>query len=356
MLAAHNNTPRGFIFWRRFLPVFLCTAIIVAFFLSLNIGPIKLSLTEYWAALWFTDATVNNTAEIIFQLRLPRISLALIVGATLGITGAALQGLFRNPLADPSLIGISAGASLGAAIAIATISVWSINSFLFPLFQIVLAFVFAFITVLTVYFMAASNPNGGGRSVVTMLLAGIAITALVGAVTSLLKFLVDDKQLRQVSLWQMGSLEGHSWGVVAFAYVLCGFCILVIAKNYRALNAFLLGEANALYIGVAVAKAKRQVIFSVALATATTVALVGIIGFVGLLAPHSVRLLVGPNHKYLLPNSALAGALMVLLADILARVLSPPLILPVGVITALVGGPVFLWLLVFGKGAYQWRT
>lgn len=343
------NVAKRYKVWRRILPPLLLALIAIVVFLSLTRGGSGVAV----AALH----NINPwSADIVLQLRLPRIVLALAVGAILGITGAALQGIFRNPLADPSLIGVSAGASLGAALAIAFLSQWTISTTMVISVQILLAFAFALAAVAVVYLLAGVDPSGGGRSVVSMLLAGIAITALVGATTSVLKYFVDDQQLRQVSLWQMGSLEAHSWPAVLWVVLVGVLSTAVVLRQHDSLNAFLLGEANARYMGVAVAQLKQQIIVTVALATATTVALVGVIGFVGLLAPHSVRLLVGPSHQYLLICSALSGALMLLTADLLARSLLPPIILPVGVITALVGAPVFLWLLVAGKGAYQWRT
>ncbi len=339
--------------WRRYLLPSLILACIALSGWALTSGPVDIA----WWDWVFAPAGEQASAQtsIVLHLRLPRIITALTVGAALGLGGAALQGLFRNPLADPSIVGVSAGASLGAALAITVASSWALPAFAASVMQIGLAFVTALLTTAIVYAVAKPAHNGVGRSVVTMLLAGIAITALVGAATSFLKYLVDNQELRQVSLWQMGSVQPQSWWAVLVLVLVCVFCTLGLLSKAQALNAFLLGESEAAALGVPVAHIKRQVIVLVALVTAATVAVAGVIGFVGLLAPHCVRLLVGPNHRYLLPASAACGALMLLLADALSRLLLPPLILPVGIITALVGAPVFLWLLMFTRGGEQWR-
>ncbi|BFM06944.1 FecCD family ABC transporter permease [Halioxenophilus aromaticivorans] len=342
-------------FWRRWLLPLLVALTLVSAWLDLNHGPVEIPFSQWWSLLFGGDGVNPSQSNIILQLRLPRVLTAVAVGAALGGSGAALQGLFRNPLADPSIIGVSAGASLGAALAIVAGAHWAIAASVLPLLQILCAFVAALAVVALVYAVAKPALVGAGRSVITMLLAGIAITALVGAATSVLKYLVDDQNLRQVSLWQMGSLQPNSWWLVAVLLLCCATCLWRLLAAAESLNAFLLGEADAQLMGVAVARVKLKVITWVALACAATVAVAGVIGFVGLLAPHCARLLVGPNHRYLMPCAAVGGALMLVLADIVSRSLIPPIILPVGIITALVGAPLFLWLLVFSQGAGQWR-
>ncbi|WP_317928599.1 iron ABC transporter permease [Halioxenophilus sp. WMMB6] len=342
---------------RHLLPWLQLVALLVAAVWGLGSGSVEIGWRQQLEQLlpWSVDGDASQVATILLQVRLPRICLALLIGAALGVTGAAMQGLFRNPLADPSLLGVSAGASLGAGIAIVLTHHLLLPQGFATALQIVLAFLLALATVAMIYAIAKNSDDGGGRSVVTMLLAGIAITALVGAATSLLKYLADETRLRQISLWQMGSLEGRGWDAVLFALVICGLGVWLLCRQWRAFNAVLLGEEEAALLGVDVARLKLLVVGLVAMTMAAAVAVTGVIGFIGLLAPHCVRLLVGPNHRFLLPNSALAGALMLLLADILARQLMPPLVIPVGVITALVGAPLFLWLLVTARGGYRWQ-
>jgi iron complex transport system permease protein len=288
-----------------------------------------------------TGESATQQALIVGQIRLPRVLLAAVMGATLGISGAAMQGLFRNPLADPSLIGVTAGASLGAALVIVTG-----GSLLQGYTGLTLvsggAFAGGVIAVLFVYRLATS-PNG--TSVATMLLAGIAITALAGATSSLLEFFADNDMLRRISLWKMGGLDGANYPRLLLA-ALVGFALLVALPRYaQALNALLLGESEARHLGIQVDHVKVALITWVAIGVGTSVALVGTIAFVGLVVPHMIRMLVGPDHRYLMPASALAGALLLVVADTLARVLVAPTELPVGVITTVVGVPFFISLL-----------
>jgi len=357
MTALDSNTASSrFYFWRKWLPWVLVIATLLATILSVNTGSVTISFLDQWRLVFGANTEQQaQQALVLFEIRWPRAVLSLVAGATLGVTGACLQGLFRNPLADPSLIGISAGASLGAALAIALATSLNIPQIWLPALQMVAAFVAALATVLLVYKIAEADAQVGGRSVVSMLLAGIAITALVGAATSLLKFLIDDSRLRQISIWQMGSLQGQGWASVICTGCICMAGVIFLNRCHQPLNALLLGESESRSLGFDVARWKWRIVLVVTLTTAATVAVTGVIGFVGLLAPHSVRLLVGPNHRYLLPAASLAGALMLVCADIVSRILMPPLVLPVGIITAVVGAPLFLWLLVVSRGGYRWH-
>lgn len=311
----------------------------LALLLGLGSGAVSLSPGEAWWALWGQGDAQSNL--IVQQLRLPRVLLAAVTGATLALCGAAMQGLFRNPLADPSLIGVTAGASLGASLLIV------LGGGLLPgLTGLTLISLAAFgggaISVLVVYRLASGE---NGTSVATMLLAGIAITSLAGAIGSLLEFLADNQHLRQISLWKMGGLDGATVNRLWLASVVGAAVLVAIPRHATALNTLLLGESEARHLGIDVDRCKRALIGWVAVGVGTSVAMVGTIAFVGLVVPHVIRLLVGPDHRVLLPASALAGAILLMVADSLARVLLAPTELPVGIITALIGVPFFISLL-----------
>ncbi len=318
-----------------------CTLII-----GLMTGPAFISLADIWAI--YTGSGVSQEQLIIEVIRLPRVILSALVGALLATCGALLQGLFRNPLADPALIGVSAGASVGASSMIVFGSLLAANGVLLGLPAISLgAFVGALITSVII-FRLATGPRG--TSVATMLLAGIAISALAGAATNLLSYLADNDMLRRISLWQMGNLDGATWDRVTVCAAVALLLVVLIPRESRTLNAMLLGESEARHLGVNVEWLKRRLIIYSALGVATSVAVAGVIAFVGLMIPHLVRLLVGPDHRSLIPLSALAGAILLVAADALARVVVAPAELPVGVVTAILGAPFFLWLLIVQRG------
>jgi iron complex transport system permease protein len=252
-----------------------------------------------------------------------------------------MQGLFRNPLADPSLIGVTAGASLGASIMI--VASGTVASNIGDLSLVSLgAFTGGLLSVLLVYKLATSPT---GTSVATMLLAGIAITALAGSLGSLLEFHANNETLRRISLWRMGGLDGANYTRLAMATIVGGSVLFILPKFSTALNALLLGESEARHLGIDIDTVKLALIVCVAIGVGTAVALAGTIAFVGLIVPHMVRMIVGPDHKTLLPASALAGACLLVLADTLARLVLAPAELPVGVVTALIGVPFFISLL-----------
>jgi len=289
----------------------------------------------------------SQIQSIIMEIRLPRLILALLVGAVLAILGAVMQGLFRNPLADPSLIGVSGGASVGASIVIVTAG----GAMLSPLAGLSMvalgAFIGGVITTLVVYRVATSSL---GTSVTTMLLAGIAIGAIAGAFNSLLSYFSDNQMLRQISVWQMGNLGGANWQKASLMAAVSLIIFSLLPSHAKSLNAFLLGESEARHLGIDVQRIKRQLIFLTALGVGVSVALAGLIGFVGLVIPHMVRLLIGPDHRALLPASALAGASLLLIADSIARVVVLPAELPTGILTALLGAPFFVVLLLKQRG------
>lgn len=311
--------------------------------LGLANGAVPLSFPDVVDGLFLSlsgDAS-SQGAVIVGQLRLPRILLAAVMGATLGMSGAAMQGLFRNPLADPSLIGVTAGASLGAALIIVMGST-ALQGYVGLTLISLGAFTGGVIAVLLVYRLASS---GNGTSVATMLLAGIAITALAGAVGSLLEFFADNEMLRRISLWKMGGLDGANYPRLVVASVVTCMVLIALPRYASALNALLLGESEARHLGIDVDRVKIALIIWVAIGVGTSVAMVGTIAFVGLVVPHIVRILIGPNHIFLLPASGLAGAILLLVADTLSRTLIAPTELPVGILTAIIGVPFFISLL-----------
>lgn len=285
---------------------------------------------------------------VLIDIRLPRTLTAVAVGASLAVAGAVMQGLFRNPLADPGLVGVGAGASLGAITAIVlggTIpGAAALGADLVP----IAAFVGAWGLTLLLYRLAT---RGGRTSVVTLLLGGIALAAIGGALTGLLIFVADDTQLRNLTFWSMGSLSGATWGRLAAAAPIMAAAMLAAPLLARGLNGLALGEAVAGHMGLPVQRLKRLSILSVAGATGAAVAISGGIGFVGIVVPHLLRITTGPDHRWLLPNAALGGAAMLVGADIIARSVVAPAELPIGIVTAILGGPVFLSILLRETGA-----
>ena len=311
--------------------------------LSLTVGTVSISWVEALRAV-VGSSSATQIDTILFDIRLPRILLAIFVGAVLASTGAVMQGLFRNPLADPSLIGVSSGASVGASLMIVTAGGFIQGSALVGLSLVSIgAFVGGFTATLLVYRLATS---GMGTSVTTMLLAGIAIGALAGALNSLLSYFSDNDMLRQISLWQMGNLSGASWLKVSIMGVVAILLMGLFPRDSRALNALLLGESEARHLGINVQRVKRRLIVLTALGVGVSVAVAGLVGFVGLIMPHIIRLMIGPDHRWLIPPSGLAGAILLVVADSLARVVVIPAELPTGILTAILGAPFFVALLL----------
>jgi len=321
------------------LMLLLCAA------LTLSSGPVmsdwRLALAWWWPMEFGGISDLH--IEVVTQIRLPRLLLALLVGGVLAQCGTATQTLCRNPLADPGLIGISAGAAVAALM---VISLGPQLGFQGPLWVSGGAFLGALGTTLLVYKLAGS---AGQTSVATLILAGVAINALAFAIIGLLSYFADDDALRLMTFWQMGSLAGTSWQQLPFGLLCMGLSALMLFVRRRAINALLLGERQARYLGVDVRRLKREMILWVALGVGGAVALTGIIGFVGLVIPHISRLLVGADIKRLMPISMLLGAAVLTFSDWLARMLVSPAELPIGIITALVGAPFFLYLLLRQK-------
>lgn len=333
----------------------LAAALIICFILSIGWGAIEIPPLEV-AAILLDAVGIPIGAEIaprdhsvVLAIRLPRALLGLAVGAGLAIAGAAMQGLFRNPLADPGLIGVSTGAALGAVavIVLGGALAGGLDPTLRPFFLPLAAFAGGLLVTLIVQRIATRD---GVIDIATMLLAGIAINALAGALLGIFTFISDDQQLRELTFWMMGSLAAITWTSLLPAIGLILLPTLLLPRLARALNAMLLGEAEAHYLGFDVDRTKRMVIILTALITGAAVAVSGVIGFVGLVTPHLVRLAIGPDHRYLLPASALLGGCLLLLADMAARTVVLPAELPIGIVTACFGGPFFLWLLARRRG------
>jgi iron complex transport system permease protein len=292
------------------------------------------------------DMLDSREALVVLNIRMPRLLLGALVGAALAISGALMQGLFRNPLADPGLVGVSAGAGLAAAATIVLGDRIFLSAFAMKLPFAVLpfgAFFGGLVSTLALYLIATRQ---GRTSVATMLLAGVALGALAGSLTGLLAFISDDRQLRDLTFWSLGSLGGASWtklSVVAPIVLPLLFAVPLLA---RGLNALMLGEAEAYHLGIPVQRIKALAILLVALAVGASVAAAGVIGFVGIVVPHLIRLSIGPDHRLLLPLSAIGGAALLVGADIIARLVVVPAELPIGIVTAFIGAPFFLWLLL----------
>lgn len=324
---------------RRRSPVWALTglggALLLLAILAANTGAMPLSLRTLMGlplndGLW----------QVWLTVRLPRVLLAVVVGCALASSGAVMQGLFRNPLADPGLLGISSGAAL--AVALTIVMPFSLPPLLALYSHMISAFVGSLAISLIVFTLSRFGHGGLSR----LLLAGIAINALCGAAVGVLTYISDDQQLRQFSLWSMGSLGQAQWPTLAVASsLILPACIATFFMSRR-LNILQLGEEDAHYLGVNVRRTQLQLLLLSALLVGAAVAVSGVIGFIGLVIPHLLRMRIGADHRWLLPGSAMAGACLLLLADTLARTLVAPAEMPVGLITSIIGGPYFLWLIL----------
>jgi len=315
-------------------------------------GAYAISPAQLWHVLRdMVGGSDNPTPEhlVFVNIRLPRLLLGVAAGAGLGLAGALMQGLFRNPLADPGLIGVSSGAALAAASFIVMGNLWfpDLPRALGSWTLVSMAFMGGLVVTFLIYALAQSQ---GGTRMGLMLLAGIAVNALAGAGLGYLSFLATDEQLRNLQFWLLGSLGGARWSAVvlvgAVVILACGAGLTLA----RPLNAIALGEAQAVLLGVDVERTKRWAIWVCALAVGAVTATTGMIGFVGLIAPHWVRMVAGPDHRIVLPGSALLGAALVLAADAVARTAVKPAELPLGVLTAFIGVPMFLFMLRHFRG------
>ena len=330
------------------IAIFWLSLVLVAVgIISLGVGASGLSLRDVATTLLAgpeaTDLPAGDVV-IVWQIRMPRMLLGMLIGASLAVAGTVLQGLFRNPLADPALVGVSSGAALGAVTVVVLgpgilVPVLAVTGLLaLPL----AAFIGGLAATVALYMIATRR---GRTSVSTMLLAGIALAALAAAATGLLIYVATEQQTREIAFWSLGALSGASWSKLVVAGPIMALVLIAAPFFGRGLNAIVLGEAEAFHLGIDVQLLKRLAVFLVAAATGTAVAVSGVIGFVGIVVPHLVRLLVGADHRVVLPASALFGASFLIACDLVARALFAPTELPVGIVTALIGGPFFLWLL-----------
>ena len=326
--------------------------LVVISFISLAYGPVELSFQNileiilYKLNLYsFNDNISFNTIQesVLWNIRLPRLLLGLIVGLALGSSGAILQGLFRNPLVDPGFIGVSSGAAVGAMIAII------FSSFLYDMFNIstflllpILAMVGAFLITMLIYRLSKVNSK---TNIMAMLLSGIAVNAFSGAIIGILVSISSDSQLRSFTFWTLGGLDRGTWNIVIILYLVILTTYSIIFLLREKLDIFMLGDAEAYHLGINVENLKKIIILISSLMVGVTVSFCGMIGFIGLVTPHLIRLLIGPNHKFLIPGSALLGSIILVIADLISKSVISPAQLPVGVVTSSIGAPIFMWLI-----------
>ncbi|HEX4503352.1 MAG TPA: iron ABC transporter permease [Scandinavium sp.] len=299
-------------------------------------GALKLPLD----LLWRGDSALR---QIWFTIRLPRVLLALTIGGSLALAGCVMQGLFRNPLADPGLLGISSGAALAVAL-------WVVLPFSLPLVlmlyaPMLAAFIGSLAVTMVIFVLSQRHDNSLSR----LLLVGIAINALCGAAVGVLSWLSNDAQLRQLSLWGMGSLGQAQWSTLLVTASIMLPTVAIIWRLAKPLNLLQLGDEEAHYLGVNVRQIQRRLLMCSALLVAAAVAISGVIGFIGLVVPHLLRMWLGADHRAVIPGSVLVGAILLLIADTLARTLVSPAEMPVGLLTSLLGAPWFLWM-IFRRG------
>jgi iron complex transport system permease protein len=340
----------------RLLTISLIILLLAAVIIASGIGAMSIAPGQVLAIL-LHKVGINlpvtydeGMANVLWQIRLPRVVMAVLIGAGLAVAGAALQGLFRNPMADPALIGISWGASLTAVAVIVLLSAQPLLHIdaLIPRYYLLNTMTFVG-ACLTSFFVFRLSKVGGRSSIITLLLAGLAIGALCRALTDLVTYVANDEQLRTATFWTMGSLGGASWTTVfsLLPFILLPLAILPVLG--KSLNAYALGENEAAYLGINVKKLKNGIIILVTLSVGASVAVAGIIGFVGLIVPHMLRSVAGSDHRTLLPNCALLGATLLTVADVVSRTLIAPAELPIGIVTAILGTPVFIALLLKQK-------
>jgi iron complex transport system permease protein len=321
----------------------LTVALLIAVIVSAGSGAFAIPPSEVIASvldkLGLSVGTLPDaTAQaVLWEIRFPRVVLGVLVGAALGVAGAMMQGVFRNPLAEPGIVGVSSGAAVGA-VAVIVFGLTAFGSWTL----VAGAFLAGFLTTLGVYVMSRHD---GRAEVVTLVLTGIAVNAFAGALIGLMSFFSTDEQLRSITFWQLGSLATATWNSVLIALPCVAVGVLVAPRFARSLDLLALGERSAGHLGLDVERTRLLVVVVVALLTAGAVSVAGILTFVGLVVPHLVRLVLGPSHRWLLPASALLGAVVLVISDLVARTIAAPAEVPLGVLTALIGSPVFFALL-----------
>lgn len=346
---------------RKSITIGLIVLLVTVMILAAGIGAMRIAPAQVVAILLdkigihLSVPYDDGMANVLLYIRLPRVVMGALIGSGLAISGVAIQGLFRNPMADPGLIGISSGASLCAVLVIVILS--SLPAFhidaLMPRYYFlnIMTFLGACVTSLLVFRISRI---GGKTLLVTLLLAGLALDALCRALINLITYLANDEQLRSATFWMMGSLGGATWNVVLTLLPFVMVPMLLLPRLAKSLNAFALGEQEAAYLGINVKRLKTLILLLATLSVGASVAMAGIIGFVGLIVPHMIRTITGNDHRPLLVNSILLGASLLTLADVVSRTIIAPAELPIGIVTAVLGTPVFIMLLL--KQKKQWRS
>lgn len=340
-------------------PALLIVSGLVAFLLlttigATTIGAAGIPMTRLPAALGLAmprpdDAFYARDQLILWSIRLPRIAVAAMIGGILGAAGAIMQGLFRNPLADPALVGVSSGGAFAAAGAIViSDSRFAVHvQFMQPILLPLAAFLGSLLTTIILYRIATRS---GRTSIAIFLLAGLAIAAIANAGIGLLVFIADDRQLRDITFWLLGSLSGATWSKATTIAPVFTLALIGMAFIHRGLDVLILGESEAFHSGIDVERLKRICIVIISAMTGVAVSVCGVVGFVGIVVPHLLRLMIGPSHRLLLPASIVLGASLLVGADTLARTIVAPAEMPIGILTAAVGAPVFLLILLRQRG------
>jgi iron complex transport system permease protein len=337
----------------------LAAGLIITVILSSGIGALYIKPGEIIQIFLSKLGLIKNFEEgsvaenVLLWIRLPRVVMGVLIGAGLAVAGLSMQALFRNPLAEPGLMGITSGASVSAVICIVFLSGQSVslatNMWGYYTLNIV-TFIGACVTTIIIYQFSKS---GGKTIVATMLLAGIAVNAICGAITGLIVYTANDQQLRDITFWTMGSLGGASWNTVLALLPFTLLSLVVLPGLAKSLNAYALGENEAGNLGVNTSRMKFTIITIVALTVGSAVAAAGMIGFIGLIVPHMLRLWLGPDNRMLVITSAMAGGILLTLSDMVARTIVMPAELPIGILTAMMGTPMFIWLIAKEKRNFQ---
>ncbi len=327
--------------------LFFLSMIIILFILlivGVSFGPVNISFYDIFIIIshqfgFLDKVSVDSVNEIVLlNIRLPRVILGALVGLALGTSGAILQGLFRNPLVDPGFIGVSSGAAVGAMFAILftqflQLIFWSV---LVPFILPIMAIIGSFITTILVYKMSKVS---GKTNIMTMLLSGIAVNAISGSVIGLFVSISSDVQLRSFTFWTLGGLDNADWLVVFLTSIFVFIPLIIVFKMRDELDIFMLGDSEAHHLGLNVESLKKKIILMSSVMVGISVSFCGMIGFIGLVTPHLVRLFIGPKHKLLIPGAALLGAIILSLSDLIAKSIIAPAQLPLGVITSAIGAP-----------------
>ena len=334
-----------------YILLILTVVLVLTMVISSCVGAVQISFSELISIIAYHTGLSEHQnfeaqqAAVFLNLRLPRVLLGVLIGAALGVSGAAIQGLFRNPLAEPGLIGISSGATLFAVIMIVLeTKIFKELTGVIGFYALSLAsFIGAGLTTMLVYRIAMRN---GKTIITTLLLGGIAINALAGAFIGLLTYMATDAQLRNITFWSLGSLGGASWPTVTTLLPFVLIPVFGLPFLAKSLNALALGESQAMHMGVNVKVVKRIIIAMATMAVGASVAVAGMIAFIGLIIPHILRMSFTADHRLVVPGAALLGAALLTMADLIARTVVAPAELPIGILTAMIGAPVFIYIII----------